>query len=280
MNDKDFTKDIRNALKDIGLSDEQSIVYMKLLFSNTPLSVVQLSKATNYGRNKVYRLLNELLKQNLVSETRYQNGSKFTVSNLHTVEMIVKKKKDIYERAESGLSTLTDRIKYIDSAMNMSSNITRYRGIDGLKQVNWNLTHANGIFRVYEVSRLSDYLDQDFAEELRLIWLQKQIYAKDLTNDTAIKAHTNITEYTEKYSEYRHISTDVLKIDTEIYIYNDITTLLQYNTLKYDPASIFCVEIRNKSLSTFNAQMFDILWEQATLLKLVDKHGKRDLATE
>lgn len=274
--DKNYDQQITQNLIKIGLSREHARLYL-MLWSTGRASVVQISRQLSMGRNKVYRLLRELQELNLINQINKQNSSEYEALDYDNLKLLVAKKKEDLEIAESGFDQLIKQLPYVQSASSVSSKVQHYYGINGLKQVNWNLVHTKDMYRVYEVSRLSSYLDEKFAEDLRNEWLRRKIHSRDLTNDTIIEDHTKISEFTQQYSQYRHIDPKILKIETEIYIYNDIVAVLQYDNLKYDPNSIFCVEIHNRALADFQRQVYDILWEQAKPFKLVSPYGRRIL---
>ena len=272
-----FMQYTKSLLHSLDITDEQIQVLLQL-YIKSPQSVLQLAKTLKWGRNKVYRVINELVKLQLISKIQGRFGSKFATTGTSALERIVKQKQQKLKKAKTNLKKLLNTIPYMHNANLVNSRVVHYQGIEGLKQVNWNLVHTKGIYRVYEVSRLSEYLDKNFAENLRLEWLRRKIYSKDLTNDKKIEDWTNVTEFATKYSDYRYIDPKILEIKTEIYIYNNVVTILQYDTMKYDPNSIFCVEIYNQALADFQKQIFDILWNQAKPMKLLSKKGKRIVA--
>lgn len=274
--DRNITTKITEQFRNLGISKSHARLYLELWISG-PLTVVQLSRQLSYGRNKVYRLLNDLQEFNLVNKIKKTHGSRYEALHYKNLKPIVEQKRKDLVKAQDGLNGLFQDLPFLQKANAVSSNVIHYYGIEGLKQVNWNLVHTKGTFRVYEVSRVSDYLDEEFAEELRIEWLKRKIYNRDLTNDTFIDSCTKVSEFVEKFSEYRHISPEILKISTEIYIYNDVVTVLQYDALEYNPKSVFCVEIYNAALAEVQRQIYDILWEQAEKFRLVDESGKRVL---
>ena len=273
MDQPKFLETITQYFKKLGLEDDQSVVLTQL-YIRSPRSVVQLARKLKWGRNRIYRILDELILLQLVSKVETSYGSKYEPTGFQTLERLVKQKEQELQEAHQGLENLLQTIPYMQNAQKVASKVIHYKGIEGLKQVNWNLTKTKGIYRVYEVSRLSQFLDEKFAESLRLEWLRRGIYSRDLTNDTQIDDWSNVTEFVQKYSQYRYIDPKILKIKTEMYIYNNVVTILQYDTIKSDPNSIFCVEIYNQALADFQKQIYDILWEQAKPFKLLSPRGK------
>ncbi len=215
--ENDPLKQTRENLQNIGLSDEYSQIYLHL-WSNGPKTVVQLARHFELGRNQIYRILRELQRLHIVNKIDQQKGSVYEAMHYRNLQALVDKKHSQFLKAKTGLNDLFGILPNIKNASNVSSNVLHYYGLEGLKQVNWNLCHADGIYRVYEVSRLSEYLDYEYAEKLRLEWFNKKLHTRDLTNDTEIEEHTNVTEFIQKYSEYRHLDPEFLKINSEIYI--------------------------------------------------------------
>jgi sugar-specific transcriptional regulator TrmB len=274
--DKELKGKITESFRSIGIDAESVAVYLEL-WTRGPSTVVQLSRQLGMGRNKIYKIIEELKKYSLVNQIKKNYGSIYEALHYKNLKSIINSKEATLKKAKNSMEYLFDTLPGLTKGSAISSKVIHYYGIDGLKQVNWNLVDTDGTLRVYEVSRLSSYLEKDFAEDIRAQLLKKKVLTKDITNDTEIEAHTRLTEFTRKYSQYRHIDPSVLKIATETYIYNDIVTVLQYDTLKYDPKSVFCVEIHNKALANFQKQIFDILWEQCKKFKVLDDFGTRSL---
>lgn len=270
MKSKTKQQEIIQKLNKIGLNRDQSRLYIEL-WTKGPKTVVQLSRHLSLGRNVIYRLLEELENKNLISKKERSKGAIFEALNYKNLKLIVDKRREKFEKSKNTLAELFEEFTTLKSASKVSSNVIHYHGIEGLKQVNWNLVDTKGMYRVYEVTRLSNYLDEKFAERLRNEWLRRKIHSRDLTNEKKVKTYTNIIEFMEKYSEYRHIDPEVLKIDTEVYIYNDVVTVLQYDALKYDPKSIFCVEIHNQALASMQKQIYDVLWDIAKPIEITDR---------
>ncbi len=274
--DQELRNIILENFNKLGLNSDLSVVYLELL-QNGSKSVVQLSRQLSLGRNIIYRILEELKSLNLVNQVKELNSSKYEALSYDNLNLIVQSKSKEYQKAQEGFNVLLNELPHLQSVNTVSSKVIHYHGIDGLKQVNWNLVHTKDMYRTYEVSRLTDYLDEDFAENLRAEWLRRKIYARDLTNDTKITAHTNISDFIMNYSEYRYIDPKILKIEIEVYIYNDVISVLQYDDMKYDPSSIFCVEIHNVALANFQRKIYDILWNQAKTFKKIGNRGEMEL---
>ena len=148
------------------------------------------------------------------------------------------------------------------------SKVLYYEGLDGLEQVSYNIVHADGILRVFEMEHLDSFLSFEFSESIRHKLVENNIFTRDLTNKKQFPGFTDVSDLVAQYSEFRYISADKLKINFEVLIYNDV-----YATYTYKDKKIFCVEIYNEQLAAMQKQIFDFIWAQAKPMKFTDKRG-------
>lgn len=153
--------------------------------------------------------------------------------------------------------------------MEKTTKVLYYEGIEGLKQVSWNITHADRrLLRVFEMEHLSDFLPKDFSESVRRKLVENKIFTRDLTNKKSFPSFTDVTEMIEKYNEYRYVDPKNLKIEFETLIYNNV-----YCTYTYKEDKIFIVEIYNNHLANMQKSLFDFIWNESTPMKYLDNHG-------
>lgn len=249
-------EDLIAKLEVFGLTDETSRLYLSLLKSG-PQGIMAIVKQLNLGRNVAYRLLEELTEKQLVSVANKSFGKKYSALAPSAFEGVIARREAETSKMRGTLTGLVANLEALAGG-EAKSRIIHYDGIEGLKQVNWNLTKAKKEFRVFELEHLSNYLDESFAEKARRIWAERKITSYDITNHTSIEPYTKDLEYLHKYSKYRHIDKKILDIKFEMFIYNDVVTLLDYKS--DHPQS---VEIYNQSLSDMQRQLFDVIWSQA-----------------
>ena len=265
MNNKEK---ILKQLKLFGLSNQASTLYLSLL-SFGSCGIVELTRRLKMGRNVVYRLLDELEEKQLITISQKSFGKEYSAMHPEAFEGIINSRAAEVSQMESVLPGLALNLEAM-IGKNKQSKIVHYEGVNGLKQVNYNLTKAKKEFRVFELEHLSDYLDKNFAEKLRRIWVNKKITSFDITNSKKIKAYTTDMEYWSKCSKYRYIDPKIFEIKFEMYIYNDVVTLLDY---KCDTPH--CVEIHNQSLADMQRQLFDTIWIQGKDMKFNKKTMER-----
>jgi len=244
-----------------GLNRETALLYMALLKMG-PCGIVALTRRVSLGRNVVYRLLADLERAQLVSVARKSFGKEYAPVSPLVFEGMIARREAETSQMRGSLALLVSGLQALAHA-DQPSKIVHYEGVEGLKQVNWNLTRAKKEFKVFELEPLSNYLDSGFAEKLRRIWVEKGITTYDITNRKSIVAYTSDLEYWREYSKYRYIEPSVLAIKFEMFIYNDVVTLLDYKT-----DAPHAVEIYNQALADMQRQLFDAIWLQAHDMKI------------
>lgn len=266
MSDQSDT--LLSLLKPYGLTTEEADIYLFLL-KNGFVSALEVSKTLRIGRTRVYRLLDKLVKRQLVVEKLGERGFQFGAASpqrLHQLSI----EKELEARAlKKALPSLVKELESLmPSAFGKKSKVLFYEGMEGLKQVSYNITRADGLLRVFEVEHMSDFLDFEFSESVRKELVENKIMTYDLTNKKSSPAHTDQTELVKHYSQLRYIDPKKLRIQFEVLIYNDV-----YATYTYKGDEVFCVEIYNEELATMQKQIFDFIWAQAQPLKYINDRG-------
>lgn len=265
--------DTINLLKPYGLSTEESRIYLYLL-AHGFTSVLTISRELNSGRTKTYRLIDKLKKAQLVESKVDERGLKFGATHPTKLSQIIMQKESEISHLKNALPDVMSKLSALMQSTHETSKVLYYKGIDGLKQVSYNITNADKLLRVFEMEHLTDFLPADFAEMVREKLVEKKITTHDLTNKTSFPDFTKVIEMIKSYSEFRYIAKEKLSIDFEILIYNDV-----YATYTYKNNSIFCVEIYNPQLAQMQKQIFDFIWSQAVPMKFTSPYGTAELAS-
>lgn len=242
--------------KQLGLSGQQAQTYLYLL-EHGPQTVLALSRGLSSGRTKLYPLLESLAEKQLVTIHERHYGTSYEAQPPSVLEFIVAEKERGAEVLRAKLPAMQHALAKFHSLSPETSKIVEYRGVDGLKQINWNLTKAKREYRVFELAHLSDHLGKHFAEKIRSWQVEKGITSYDLSNDPNWSVDTKVAGY-EKYSKARFIDPAIFAIEFEVYIYNNCVALLNY-----EKDDIFGVEIYNEKLARQQKQLFDLVWSQA-----------------
>lgn len=259
--DMQLKKKIVSFLKQVGLNDEQADIYLYLQ-EHGPSSVLSISRGLKTGRTKLYPALEDMTNKQVIAARPQHYGTSYEALPPENLEFLVSE----YERKASAVRhNLTAAVHALNSVRTESpqnSRIVEYRGIEGLKQANYNLLKADGEYFVFEKANLDKHsgIPKHFAEKLRQSFVDRQITGYDMTNNPNWKMDTQITELA-KYSKARYIDPKIFEIKFETFVYNNVVTLLSY-----DPSDVICIEIYNEALAAQQKQLFNLLWKMAKVI--------------
>lgn len=251
---------IEQYLLQLGLKPETTRIYLELLRRRP--SVLQLAKAFGISRTQIYRHLEILSRYNLVSMEKFSQGTRYRALPLYNIEAIVLERQGVLQNLRANLASMTQLIQ--ESVADKSQNpfVRHYSGLSGLKQANWNLTKARGEYRVFESQPLlHHFIDKDFVRRCNEELVKNKVISYDLVNYRPMLDDVMPIDLERAY--YRYIDPKILKIDFEIYIYNETTTLLDYN-----PDNMHAIEIEHPILFRMMHQIYELIWELATPIEL------------
>jgi sugar-specific transcriptional regulator TrmB len=255
------TKLLQKYLEKLGVDPEATTLYVALTKQGHS-SALQLAKGTGISRTQVYRLLDDLQKANLVSSEQLSYGTWYRALPLENIEGLLVNREAETAAIRRNLGAMAQALQALAGSSGPKATVQHYYGQAGLKQVNWNLAKADKEYRVFEVAHLNHHLDQAFARRCREQYVARGLRTYDLTNATKI-ALKDVEPVNLALSEYRHIDPEALAINFEMYIYNDVVTLVDY---KQDGG--MAIEIHHPTLKLMMQQLFDAMWQTATPLEV------------
>lgn len=241
-------------LKQLGLGHEQALVYLFLL-QNGPSTVLTISRGLKTGRTKLYPLLEELAEKQLITIHERHYGTSYEAQKPEVIEFLVAERERKVEGLRSSMPAALNILQNIEKESPAHTKIIEYRGVDGLKQMNFNLTKAKNEFRVIELAGLDKHLGKHFADKMRERCLGRNLKSFDLTNNPNRTKESGVDSPNAKA---RFIDPKIFTIEFETYIYDNVVGLLNYEN-----DDIFGIEIYSDKLARQQKQMFDLLWSQA-----------------
>lgn len=249
------TDNLLGILQPFGLESDEARVYLELL-NKREATALGISRGIGMGRTKVYRILDKLITKELVVQIVESSGFVFVANEPSKLELLLEKKEGEMAALRKSLPEVLNLLRAkVDSGV-PGSKIFYYRGQEGLSRVNWNLLQAKGEFLSYEVATADAYLPRAEAEKLRREIVEKKIRIRSLTNNRSLGKFTEVSELMEKWCEIRHIPENELKIEMDIFVYNEVVTICNY----LGQGDVFCVEMHNRQLVAMQRQMFELLW--------------------
>jgi len=245
-------------LKQLGLESEQAGVYLYLQASG-PSTVLAISRGLSTGRTKLYPALDDMVKKQVVATHERHYGTTFEALPPENLEFLVSELERKADIVRHNFKESIHAFASLRSNSPIGSKIIEYRGIDGLKQMNWNLvSKAKGQYKVFELDALQNHhgFNKHFKDKLDAIEVKNKIETYDLTNNPA--RNINTSSIPGRINHFAYVEPSVFKIEFETYIYNNVVALLSY-----DKEDIFGVEIYNEKLARQQEQLFDLLWKQS-----------------
>jgi sugar-specific transcriptional regulator TrmB len=261
MNDEKQRKIIADNLQVLDIDPDATLVYLELAKLG-PGSALQLAKLTKISRTQIYRRLESLQQHGLVSAEQLSYGTLFRALPIENIEGLIADREAQTSALKHNVSLMMETVQHITGSAGPRATVQHYYGTAGLKQVNWNLTKANGEYKVFELAHLPEHFDKAFARRCRARYIERELTSYDLTNDTFVTA-AQMEPFNPERTFLRHIDPAVIAITIETYIYNDVVTILDYHEDQQ-----MAIEIHHPILNTMMTQLFDTIWAQATPLKI------------
>ena len=247
--------------KKLGLDQELAGLFIELTKLGQS-SALLLAKVTGVTRTQVYRHLETVASKGLVSSEQLSYGTLYRALPIENVEGLLADREAETALLRGNIKAVASALHVIVGSTGKKAVVRHYYGVAGLKQANWNLTHANGEYRVFEQAHISQHLDKAFARRHRQRCIEKGITSYDLTNATDVTAK-DIEPYNPDKTFIRHIDREVLDISFEMFVYNDIVTLIDHS-----PDQQMAIEIEHPALRAMMRQLFDAMWKLAKPLKI------------
>lgn len=242
-------------LRQLDLETDQINAYLFLLRQG-PQTVLSISRGLKTGRTKMYPLLEELANKQLLAINQRHYGTSYEAQTPEVIEFLVSQREQVYQNLRANLPSTLHYLKKLQFESTSTSKIVEYSGIDGFKQMNWNLMKAEKEFRVYKLPDLDKKLGKHFTCKTRDVFNEKKLSSYSLANR---KNKLNNPAEQGQITFLRYIDPKFFTIEFETYIYNNVVSLLSY-----DNKVISGIEIHNGQLARQQRQLFDILWKQAS----------------
>jgi sugar-specific transcriptional regulator TrmB len=261
MNATDQQKVVQKNLQVLGIEPETTRLYIELLKLG-PSSALQLSKVTGVSRTQTYRHIEELQQHSLISAEQLSYGTLFRALPLENIESLIASREAETATVKRNLGAMSKVLESIAGSTQPQASTYHYYGRGGLKQVNWNLTKASKEFRVFETKHLSEHFDKAFARRCREQYIDRELISYDLTNAESVHAK-DIEPFEVSRAFFRHIDPEILRINFEMYIYNDVVTLIDYS-----PTEPHATETHHAALAAMMRQLFNAMWNIAEPLEI------------
>jgi sugar-specific transcriptional regulator TrmB len=255
---------LRQYLAKLDIEHDTASIYIELT-TQGPCSALQVAKFTHISRTQVYRHLEDLQHIGLVCAEQLSYGTLYRALSLENIEGTLVSRETETTVLRQNLASMTQLVQEFSGSIGTKATTQHLYGIAGLKQANWNLTKAKGEFRVFEVAHINQHLDKTFARRCRERCIERGLVSYDLTNATTVTAK-DLKPFEPTRTHIRHIDRDVFAINFEVYLYNDVVTLLDYSKDQQ-----LVLEIHHPTLHAMMRQLYDSMWAIATPMTIAKR---------
>ena len=251
--------ELKQKLNLLGLTDNQAEIYL-LLLKQGLTSLLELSRRTSINRTTIYRVIEDLKTLNLAEEVIDSRGTKVKAVPPENLNLLVTQKETELNDLKSNIQDLISNLSAIKDQPSPFPQVVYFRGVNGLKQLLWNVLKTKGESVGYGFADWNQSVGREFAEKLRQERVKRKIYDREIQNtDQAgpMSDWTSVKNYGQVY-QARFLPRKVIDIKHDTYVYNDVFTF--YNFIK---GELFGIEIHNAEIAKTQKQIFEVLWQMA-----------------
>jgi sugar-specific transcriptional regulator TrmB len=123
---------IKNFLKEIGLSDTESSIYLCVL-ENGAMNVSDIVKSTQIQRTTVYHALDTLIQKGLAAKSMKQGKLTFSVISPEQLKVYLENKIQTLESKKKELNNLLPKLLTASEIKPGKVQVSHFEGIEGIK---------------------------------------------------------------------------------------------------------------------------------------------------
>lgn len=260
MNNK---SQIVESLEQAGLSTDAAQVYVALCKqASTHLMV---SRVTGINRTKVYRVVQELEQQGLVSRQTDDRGTFLQASDLGVWGLELSAREQQLQEQRAAVSALTPALQQLRTSAQADMVVRTYEGADGLKQMCWHELKAQDELLVLGSGSIENMIPNKYwAEKHRRLNVEAGYKVLEIVNDMPDQTFTVNPDFIQLYA-CRVLPADILPLSNQTVIYNNTVAVYHWQNDQKTG-----VEIIDAAYATMMRQMFKHYWQLATSVQTGD----------
>lgn len=242
---------IENLLQNIGLTKQESRVYVALL-QMEEAKTGQLCKQTNIASSNIYAILESLIKKGLVNYKIQNNIKIFMAANPETLNQLFEKKQQELEKEKNLLPNLINNLKKFKIVKEPYSNYKYFEGIIGIKSMWHELNETMEDEIVYYTGKPESYQALlGFYEEHHKLRKKRKIKARLIFPE---EEQALAKRRTDKITQIKFRK---LSNEAEWGVMGDYFYMYHYINQKIPVAFL----IKDKTLAKTFKQVFEQIWE-------------------
>lgn len=254
--------EVKQNLKNLGISDEEIRVYLSLL-ERGPSTTTQIAKNASIPKTTVYRLVEEMLKKNLVDKVVGARGMIIEASDPEQISLLLKKKEEKILNLKQAIPSVIDTLRSLQASPRHTTQVSYYEGKKGVQQLIWNSLKSKEPLRSFGYRSLKEAVGIEFlvkwwdesglrGQSHRMLANPETYKLKDAADEGA---KIKFAPKPEGFFRRRYFTKKELPILTETFIYDDTFAIIQW---KED--DVCGVEICNRTIADQEKFVFDKLW--------------------
>ena len=220
--------EIRNVLKNIGLSEKEILVFSTLLQGGAMLAT-GIAKTTRINRTTVYGILKELEEKALVTSVSKSGATRFQSIAPDLLPGYIERKMHSLAESKKSIEDALPQIKLLQSKAALLPKVQFFEGKEGLKQAyEYMLTHNAGknILALTGLEGAVTHVDNKWMDYFIKKRVSLGITASYIVPDTPI-ARDATRDDTSKL-RYAKFIPGKYNFNTEICIYDDRVSIASY----------------------------------------------------
>lgn len=254
---------IKNYLDKLGLHAEEIKLYLGLL-GQAQQTVQELANKTGVAKTTAYRRLRRLRQLGLVEEILSDFTTFYQPAHPSRLQLLVDERARQIAELETTLPEVSGLIAKALSVTDPTTQVKYYKGIEGIRQMTWNILQGKGDLCGYTYRVFSE-VGERFARDWSQEFAQTGRKARDLYSDEYLDSEKSGLKVQNKNSagfwsswQSRYISSKLLDIRLQMDIYDNTVGLY-----KWHQGEVFGIEIVNHEIATLQRQLFELAWRAA-----------------
>ena len=245
--------DLDETLKQIGLSDKESKVYLSCLQLGKA-TVLNIAKKADLKRPNTYLVLDGLIKKNLTSSIIEGKKTYYIAENPSKLIYMIRVK-------ESLLNNILPNLNAVYNTSENKPNIRYYEGLNGLKNI-WEETleiKSKEMFWISPVKDIFETVGKEYLEKYIERRTEKGIRIKSLRVSFREEEDYKYKEkktFAKTLRDIRFVPKE-FNIKTTIIIYDDKVAVIS------SAGEGFGVVIESKEFSNTMKILYDLLWKSS-----------------
>ncbi len=241
-------------LQDSGLSEQQAIIY-ELLLKNGNIQASRLSRLSGYTRPLVYKILEQLIEQNLAEKIDTKGTiARFNPQHPQHLQEKVWQRIEQMQNAQSALDGVVGNMSSLFNFIAGKPNVQFFEGEKGLQRVYDDIILTKkDIYLLrspYDLS--SDILDEMVHRQIKR-QVQHNIHTKALTPNINKDTEAVKKKDRERLVTRKLLPRDRFMIPAQIILYGHKVSITAFTTM-------FTTVIDDKDIHETFEKIFDYMW--------------------